>query len=169
MRLPPNSQVPVIIDWVTKGDWALLGAALPSHLGRAMVFAETLCLKKKLTLTQNRIELGFIRYLERLFEEAGNLGLRFIVVADRGFGKSNPVAHFRDGGIHLSGSREDDFLSCKYREAHFIGEHSKETGPRGDLGRERVCSSDKENTSSGDHRRRRGPLGLADQYLGPSC
>jgi hypothetical protein len=88
-RIPPNSQVPVIIDWVTKGDWALLGASLPSSLGRALVFAEVLCLRRELTLAQNQIELAFIRYLKRLFENVKGLGIRFIIVADRGFGKSN--------------------------------------------------------------------------------
>ena len=83
-RFPADSQVPVIIDWVTKGDWALLGAALPSPLGRALVFAEVLCLRRKLTLAQNKIELAFIRHLKRLSE-----GVELILVADRGFGKSN--------------------------------------------------------------------------------
>lgn len=49
-RLPSNSHVPVLIDWVTKGDWALLGAALPSSLGKALVFAEVLCLQRNLTV-----------------------------------------------------------------------------------------------------------------------
>jgi len=88
-RLPQNFQVPVIIDWVTKGDWALLGAALPSPLGRALVFAEQLCFQKELTLAQNRIELAFIQNLKKLFEEVKRPGFRFIILADRGFAKSN--------------------------------------------------------------------------------
>jgi len=78
----------VIIDWVTKGDWALLGAALPSPLARALVFAEVLCLRRKLTLAQNKIELAFIRHLKKLSLGA-KPGVQLVLLADRGFAKSN--------------------------------------------------------------------------------
>jgi cytochrome c biogenesis protein CcdA len=51
--LNSSGYIPVIIDWVTKNNWALLGAALSSHLGRALVFNEVLCLQKDLTLNQD--------------------------------------------------------------------------------------------------------------------
>ncbi|MGC8971605.1 MAG: hypothetical protein ACP5K2_05335 [bacterium] len=35
-----------IKDWVTKDNWALLGVALHSHLGRALVFNEVLHLQQ---------------------------------------------------------------------------------------------------------------------------
>lgn len=48
---------------------------------------------RKLTLTQNRVELGFIRFLAKLFRQAkdSGKGFRFILAADRGFAKSNLI------------------------------------------------------------------------------
>jgi hypothetical protein len=66
----------------------LLGAALPSPAGRALVFGQVLVKRTDLKLMQNRIERAFIRMLKSFFEQANPGSVRFVVVADRGFAKT---------------------------------------------------------------------------------
>lgn len=89
----PNTlgYITVIIDWVTKDNWALLGAALSSKLGRALVFNEILCSQKDLTLNQNNIEINFIKSLKDILDRFESLGYQFVLIADRGFAKVNVI------------------------------------------------------------------------------
>ena len=83
LRLSPRPPVEVIIDWTSVGDYQVLSALVGSK-GRAVPVLQGAVRKWEFEASQNHVEEQFVQSLRRCIPYS----LKAIIVADRGFGRT---------------------------------------------------------------------------------
>ena len=109
LRLGPQQYLEVIIDWTSVGDYQVL-SALIGIKGRAVPVLQWAVAKWEFEASQNKFEEQFIQSLRRCIRRS----LKTIIVADRGFGRTELFRFISAQGFsYVIRVKGDVWIECR--------------------------------------------------------
>ena len=109
LRLRPRQSLEVIIDWTSVGDYQVL-SALVGIKGRAVPILQWAVKKWAFETSQNRVEEQFLQSLRRAIPSS----LKTIIVADRGFGRTELFRFIKaEGFSYVIRVKGDVWIECR--------------------------------------------------------